>query len=152
MTYQDNQTAVREGGKRLGLIILEKNAANREELEKVIVTITRKAADAIVIQPDTMLGRNMDIISEQSIRERLPLIPPPVFIKSGGLATYGPDNSALGKQGAVLVDKILKGARPADLPIEQPAKMNLVINLKTAKAIGLKIPKDILLRADEVFE
>jgi putative ABC transport system substrate-binding protein len=68
------------------------------------------------------------------------------------LATYAPDYFALGQQGAVLVQKILKRIKPADLPIEQPFKLKLVINLKTAKAIALKIPKEILLRADEVIE
>ena len=70
----------------------------------------------------------------------------------GALVTYAADYPALGGQGAVIVDKILKGARPAELPIEQPLKLYLAINLKTARAIGLDIPKEILLRADEAIE
>jgi putative ABC transport system substrate-binding protein len=152
VTYDDHLIAVRQGCRKLRLYVLEKSASNREQLEKLAPALTRKAADAIILQPDTMLGRNIDIVDDQSVRERLPLIPPPAFIQSGGVATYGPDNAALGRQGAALVDKILKGARPADLPIEQPAKLDLVINLKTARAIGLKVPKDVLLRADRVLE
>jgi putative ABC transport system substrate-binding protein len=68
------------------------------------------------------------------------------------LAAYSSDYYSLGQQGAVLVDKILRGAKPTDLPIEQPYRLQLLINLKTARAIGLKIPKEILLRADEVVE
>jgi putative ABC transport system substrate-binding protein len=152
VTYEDHLVAVKEGCKKLHFYLLQRNASNREQLEKVAAALTRKATDAIILQPDAMLGRNIDIVAEQSIREKLSLIPPPAFIRNGGLATYGPDNAALGRQGAILVDKILKGARPADLPVEQPAKLNLVINLKTARAIGLKIPRDVFLRADLVLE
>jgi putative ABC transport system substrate-binding protein len=75
-----------------------------------------------------------------------------VNVNRGCLATYASDYAALGRQGAVLADKILKGSKPADLPVELPDKIKLSLNLKTAKAIGLKIPKTMLLRADEVVE
>lgn len=152
IAYNRHLVAAKEGCKKLQLQVLEKNASSRDELEKVAPSLTQKTVDGIVVQPDVTLGRNIDVVSDQAIKEKLPLIPPPAFIKSGGLATYGPDNAALGSQGAMLVDKILKGAKPADLPIEQPAKLNLVINLKTARAIGLKIPKSVLLRVDQVIE
>ena len=73
-------------------------------------------------------------------------------VDAGGLASYGPDMSAHFKRLASYVDKVLKGARPADLPVEQPTKFELVVNLKTAKALGLTIPQSILLRADQVLE
>ncbi|HXF74725.1 MAG TPA: ABC transporter substrate-binding protein [Methylomirabilota bacterium] len=151
-TYNRHLVAMKKGCKKLQLQVLEKNASNREEIAKVAPSLNRKTIDAIVMQPDMTLGGHIDLVDDQAIREKLPLIPPPAFIKRGGLATYGPDNAALGSQGAVLVDKIFKGARPADLPIEQPAKLNLVINLRTARAIGFKIPKDVLLRADQIIE
>jgi putative ABC transport system substrate-binding protein len=92
-------------------------------------------------------------IYPQVNRERLPSVAANVGnVREGALTTYAADYFALGQQGAVMVDKILKGSRPMDLPIEQPFKLKLVINLKTAKAIGLKIPKEILIRADEVIE
>jgi putative ABC transport system substrate-binding protein len=75
-----------------------------------------------------------------------------VNVERGCLATYAADYRSLGKQGAALADKILKGAKPGSLPIEMPEKVNLVLNLKTARAIDLTIPKELLLRADQVFE
>lgn len=152
VSYHRHLLAAKKACKKLQFQVFEKDASSRDELEKIAPSLTRKTVDAIVVQPDVTLGRNIDVVGDQAIKEKLPLIPPPAFIRSGGLATYGPDNAALGSQGALLVDKIFKGARPADLPIEQPAKLNLVINLKTARAIGLKVPKSMLLRADQVIE
>lgn len=153
VNYRENLVAVREAARKVGLTIKEVNASSQEELRLAIGAITRKEADAILLQPDAFFARNIDVIVHTAIKERLPVITPLIAnVKRGTLATYSPDYFAIGQQGAVLVDKILRGARPGDLPIEQPLKLSLVINLKTARAIGLKIPKDILLRADEVIE
>lgn len=153
VNYQAHLTEVRKAAKRLGFTLWEIAVTNREEIQRVTAIITRKVADAIFLPPDRIIGAVSGVIVEQALREKLPLITPPaIYQESGGLATYGHDSFVLGQQGAVLVDKILKGARPMDLPIEQPLKLKLMINLKTAKAIGLKIPNGMLLRADEVVE
>ena len=153
VNYRDNLAAVREAAKKIGLVIKEVNASSRDELMLVIRTITRKAADAILLQPDAFFAKNIEVVIQQSLKEKLPVIPTLINnVKRGALATYSPDYFALGEQGAMLVNRILRGAKPADLPIEQPLRLVLAINLKTAKVIGLKISKELLLRADEVIE
>ncbi len=153
-TYQEHLRATREAAKKLGLKLTEVDITSREELVQWAKSrLHRKLGDAVFYPPDAVI---LDAIPEAFpyiVRAKLPTVSFNVARgKEGALAAYGPDYFALGQQGAVLVDKILKGAKPASLPIEQPNKLALVINLKTAKAIGLKIPKGILLRADEVIE
>jgi len=138
---------------KFGLEFSEIQAISVDELAKIIPTITRKSFDAIFNSVDSLVTEGIEIVLNQAIREKLPFITSLLAnVRRGALATYGADYTALGRQGAVLADKILKGTKPADLPIEMPQKLNLVLNLRTAKAIGLTIPKEILLRADEVIE
>jgi putative ABC transport system substrate-binding protein len=109
--------------------------------------------EAIFISPGFLVSTVIDELTRVSIEKRLPLIGANLeYVRRGALAGYSSDYFSLGQQGALLVDKILRGARPSDLPIEQPFNLKLVVNLKTASSIGLKIPKEILLRADEVIE
>jgi len=153
VNYRDNLAAVHAAAKSSGLTIREVSASDREELKRVMGTITRTAVHAILVEPDVLYAATIDLIVEHAISEKLPVIPTLIAqVHKGALATYAPDYFALGQQGAMLVHKIFKGARPADLPIEQPSQLKLVVNLKTARAIGLKIPKEVLLRADEVIE
>ena len=103
--------------------------------------------------PDPVFVTNLKVIADFAVRSHLPSIfHLSAFVDSGGLLAYGPDRSDLFRRAATYVDKILKGAKPADLPVEQPTKFELVINLKTAKALGLTIPQSLLLRADEVIQ
>jgi len=153
--YEAYSRLTRAAAKRLSLELtdLEIRAGRGEEVKLQIPLITRKLGEAVLIPPDVPFVAVTEDITQQAVKERLPTVGPNVqTVRRGYLAGYSSDYYSLGQQGAMLVDKILRGARPTDLPIEQPFKLNLVINLKTAKAIGLKIPKEILLRADELIE
>jgi putative ABC transport system substrate-binding protein len=100
-----------------------------------------------------MFFRERRRLVDLAAKNRLPTVfPYREFVDDGGLMAYGPDLADLSRRGATYVDKILKGAKPGDLPVEQPTKFELVINLKTAKALGLTIPPSLLARADQVIE
>lgn len=152
--YEAHLNATREAAKKMGLHLVEVNATSGEELrQKTGTYISRKTGDSLFLPPDAIVNAAIREVVQQAINEKIPSISANEGnVKRGALATYASNYFALGQQGALLVDKILKGARPMNLPIEQPFKLKLVINLKTAKAIRLKIPKEILLRADEVIE
>lgn len=155
VNYEDYIISTREAAKRMGFTLaeVEVQAMNAEEVKKQLFLITRKLGDGLFIPPDGTIVGATEEIAQQAIKEKLPAVGPNVqTVRRGLLAAYSSDYYSLGQQGAGLVDKILRGARPTDLPIEQPSRLQLLINLKTAKAIGLKIPRELLLRADEVIE
>jgi len=137
----------------LALQMTPVNVTRPEEFDGAFATITRERLDGLVVYvtPITQGHRKQIVDFVQS--RRLPVIySAREFVDAGGLMSYGPNHRALFHRAATYVDKILKGARPADLPIEQPTKFELVINLKTAKALGLTIPPSLLLRADHVIQ
>ena len=152
--YEASHRLIWTAGKKFGLDLIGVQAVSRDEINsKISALITRRLGEAVFTPPDIVVTAAIEEIARQAIKETLPLIGTNIdTIKKGALATYTADYFELGQQGAVMANKILKGAQPADLPIELPKKLNLVINLKTAKAVGLKIPKELLLRADEVIE
>lgn len=152
--YEENLKATRQATRKLELELVQVDVRSPEELvRKSKEFLTRGIGDGIIYPPDAQINAAQRLIYPQVNRARLPSVAPNVGnVEEGALATYAADYFVLGQQGAVMVDKIFKGSRPMDLPIEQPFKLKLVINLKTAKAIRLKIPKEILLRADEVIE
>jgi putative ABC transport system substrate-binding protein len=125
-----------------------------EDLERAFSAVTKQRAQAIVVlAPNPVLFANRDQLVSLAQRNRLPsMYAQSEFVKAGGLVSYGPSIPDLWRRAAAYVDKILKGAKPGDLPVEQPTKFELVINLKTAKALGLTIPQSVLLRADEVIQ
>jgi putative tryptophan/tyrosine transport system substrate-binding protein len=103
--------------------------------------------------PNVFTGANRERIVAQAARFRIPTVYPLLhFVTAGGLLSYGVDNSDLFRRAASYADRILRGAKPADLPVQQPTKFELVINLKTAKALNLTVPPSLLARADEVIE
>ena len=122
------------------------------ELDTAFAAMTKRGVDAVFVYQETMLITNAKRIADLAVKRRLPSIGAMDFPEAGGLIGYGQNPADAFRHAAYFVDKILKGAKPADLPIEQPAKIELIINLKTAKALGLTIPPSLLLRADEVIQ
>ena len=123
------------------------------ELETAFASITREHAGALSVLSDGFMVTNRKLVSELAARNRLPAIyPSSVYVEAGGLMSYGASIPAAYQRAAYFVDRILKGARPADLPIEQPTKFELIVNLKSARALGLTIPQSILARADRIIE
>jgi putative ABC transport system substrate-binding protein len=124
-----------------------------ESFDAVFRSITVYRPDALLIPSDAALNEQHARIATFALKNRFPAITSySVFAASGGLITYGPYRSDMFQRAATYVDKILKGAKPGDLPIEQPTKFELVVNMKTAKALGIKIPQSVLVRADRVIE
>jgi putative ABC transport system substrate-binding protein len=114
--------------------------------------VAQHGAHAIVVENTSALRAHAAAISALAVEHRLPTIGAPWFAEAGLLLGYGPSVENMYRRAAYFVDKILKGAKPADLAVEQPAKFELVINLKTAKALGLTIPPSVMGRADQVIE
>lgn len=154
VNYKPIVSETAASAERLGFKIWEIGVANTEEIERASSFITRKSADAVFIAPDfRVTGEGAEFLIRQSLKEKLPLITSLLpNVRQGCLATYAADLFALGQQGAGLADKIFRGAKPGDLPVELPKKFALAFNTATAKAIDLKIPKDLLLLADKIFE
>jgi putative ABC transport system substrate-binding protein len=124
-----------------------------DDLERAFAAMVRDRADAVITFSDTMTYVFPDRVAELALKSRLPLMSPYREIaQAGGLMAYGPNLPDMFQSAAGYVGKILKGAKPADLPIEQPTTFELVINRKTAKTLGLPVPSTLLARADEVIE
>jgi putative ABC transport system substrate-binding protein len=137
---------------QLKLEIQQFEARRANELERAFAAMAAKRVDAVTIIEDAMLIANARVIANLAAKHRFPLIAFTEVVEAGGLMAYGASFPEMFQRAATYVDKILKGAKPADLPIEQPTKYELVINLKTAKALGLTIPPSLLQRADQVIE
>jgi putative tryptophan/tyrosine transport system substrate-binding protein len=127
--------------------------AGSREVQNAIDAATRAGAGALFVIEETMLLASRTLILNQAAKRRIPTaFTNKEFVQAGGLVSYGVNLPDMFRQTARYVDKILRGAKPADLPIEQPRKFELSLNLKTAKALGLTIPQSLLLRADEVIQ
>jgi putative tryptophan/tyrosine transport system substrate-binding protein len=145
--------ATETAAQSLGMSVAVEHAGNSSEFDRVFSAIARSGAKAVVVLPDPMFLANRQQLVELTNRSRLPAIYMETgFVAVGGLISYGPNFTELFRRAAAYVDKILKGAKPGDLPVEQPTKFELSINLKAAAAIGVTVPTSILLRADEVIE
>jgi len=142
-----------QGAERLGIGVSYVQMRSVAEIEPAFERIRAAGAEAMIVLPDGLVMQHRKRIIEFAALQRIPAISGwSEFAKSGGTMTYGPNLKASFQRLAVYVDKILKGANPAELAVEQPTKFELVINLKAAKAIGLDVPPTLRARADEVIE
>ncbi|HSL48364.1 MAG TPA: ABC transporter substrate-binding protein [Candidatus Deferrimicrobiaceae bacterium] len=155
-TFAPNQgrwEATADAARKLGLTLLSAEMQGLDDLEPALASIMKSKPGGLVVMGDAVLFSYRSQIASMAIRNRLPAIAPvSEFAEAGLLLTYGASLPGLWYRSATYVDKILKGSKPGDLPIEQPTKFELVINLRTAKALGLTIPPSLLQRADKILE
>ena len=147
--YQHAEIAART----LGITLHSVEMRGLDDVDPALAQILKARADGLTVWPTNATFMRMTQIMKFAEQNRLPtILPVPRLASSGGLMAYGTNTEEQYRRVATYVDKILKGAKPADLPVEQPTKFELVINLKTAKALGLTIPPSVLARADQVIE
>jgi len=159
LTNPDNPSSARfvreaeAAAQALGVRLQTLEARNPQEIDSAFAAMTRERAGALLILPDGVFLSQRRQIADLAVKRRLPSVyGPGGYAEAGGLMTYGANFHDLLRRAATFVDKILKGAKPADLPVAQPTKFELVINLRTAKAIGLTIPPSLLQRADQIID
>jgi len=138
---------------RLGLRLSMAAVRSGEEIDAALATMQRDRTHALIVAATPVSIDNRKLIAELAARHRLPaMYEVDGFVEAGGLVSYGPSLADMYKRAAIYVDKILKGAKPADLPVELPIKYDLAINLTAAKALGLQLPQTLIVRADRVIE
>jgi putative tryptophan/tyrosine transport system substrate-binding protein len=129
-----------------------RDVLNPEDIETAFGTANKNRSDAVLVLPGSIFNSHRAQIAKLAVKSLLPaMYRSSQYVVDGGLMTYGASLPDLDRRAAIFVDKILKGAKPADLPVEQPSKFELIINLKAAKQIGLTIPPNVLARADKVI-
>jgi putative ABC transport system substrate-binding protein len=150
-TYAANLSALQTASRKAGVTLWPASARTPDEIEGALSRI-RQNADALIVQTDGLFSTQARQIAEFAAKSSLPTIGPPEIAGVGGLISYGPNYAWAYRRAANYVDRILKGANPAELSVEQPTKLELVINLKTAKVLGVAIPREVMLLADEVIQ
>jgi putative ABC transport system substrate-binding protein len=151
--YLADWRELQERARTVGVTLQSFEARSAADLDGAFAAIVEARANAVITFSDTLTYNLAKQVAENASRSKLPLMSPFHEIAiAGGLMSYGPSISDLFRRSAGYVDKILRGAKPADLPVEQPTKFELVINLKTAKALGLTVPPSLLARADELID
>jgi putative tryptophan/tyrosine transport system substrate-binding protein len=144
---------MQEAAQALGLQVQSLEVRSSDDLDSAFEAALRERAHALITSPNPLLNTHHKRIVDFTAKNRVVAIySNPVFVHAGGLMSYAPDINANFRRAAIFVDKILKGAKPADLPVEQPTKFELFINLQTAKQIGVAIPPNVLARADKVIK
>ena len=146
-------TAIQTAAPSLGMEVIPVNMRDAGEIEQAVANFARSPNGGLIPSPSSAVVQHRDLIVTLAARHKLPAIYwERFFVTAGGLMSYGPDITEAFRQAAGYVDRILKGEKPADMPVQAPTKYELAINLKTAKALGLTVPQSLLARADEVIE
>ena len=139
--------------KALGLKLLSLEVRSLDDFESAFARAKKERAQALITTPGALFNTQQRRVLDFAAKNRLPaMYHYSEFVEAGGLMSYGPDNTDLFRRAADFVDKILKGAKPADIPVEQPTKFEFIVNLKAAKQIGVTIPPSVLARADRVIK
>jgi putative tryptophan/tyrosine transport system substrate-binding protein len=137
----------------LGIELVPLNARDAAEIERAVVALARSGNTGLIMTSSPAIGGHRGLIVRLAAEYRMPAVYPfRYYVTAGGLMSYGPGSADLFRRAASYVDRILKGEKPAELPVQEPTKHELVVNLATAKALGLEIPPTLLARADEVIE
>ena len=145
--------ALLAGARSRGLIVTPLTATTPDDVANLIETALRDRAGGLIVVQDAWTLTQRELIARRAMAKKLPMFAGSrLFAEAGALASYGPNIHAVYRHAAVFIDKILKGTKPSDIPVEQPTKFEMVINRRTAKALGLTIPPSLLLRADQIIE
>ncbi len=144
---------VRAAARLMGITLIHQEVNTTEALAGAFDVMQRERAQALIVPTSPFITNNRKQILELAGKHRLPtMFEYRLLVDEGGLMSYGPSDIEMGRRAAYYVDRILKGAKPADLPVEEPTKYELIINGKTAKALGVKIPQSLLISAEKVIE
>jgi len=144
--------AMKDAADALNLELLQLTAIQPDDFEQAFATAAARAVGALVLLDDPVFTAHPQMLAQLAIRQQLPSSGFPDYVPAGGLLAYGVSFPEMWRRVASYIDKIVKGTKPADLPIELPTRFRTIVNLRTAKAIGVDVPTSLLLRADEVIE
>ena len=149
----EHHVLVLDAAKRLRLELHDYHVGGTEELQRALERLGRERPDAIFVMPDARMVTYRKIIADEALKQRIPCFSSyRGFVEAGALMSYAADLTDLYRRGATFVARLLNGAKPAELPVEQPTRFQLVLNLKTAKTLGLKIPQSVMVLTDELIQ
>jgi putative ABC transport system substrate-binding protein len=151
-TYAANRASLEEAAQKARVTLSVEHAVAPDELEAAFARLSRLKVQALIVHTDAMYLSHVAKIGELAMRARLPVMGPRELVSEGGLMSYSPNRRASYRRAATYVDRIIKGAGPAEMPVELPTKFDLTINLKVAKALGIAMPRDLVSLADEVIQ
>jgi putative ABC transport system substrate-binding protein len=152
-TYREISESIQAAAQKAGVRALVVEASSPQEVEGAFSVMSREHTDAVIVGASSFLSQQRQQVANLALKYRIPsMFGNSATVEAGGLMSYGYKVTDNYQRAAMYVDKLLRGAKPSDLPVEQPLRLELVVNLRTAKAIGLTIPNSILLRADEVIQ